>query len=56
MKSYFDHFIVVEIINHYSTDLFFILLSVVVLYIIINNWVKIIPNRFQLILEKVIAH
>ena len=56
MTSYFDHFAVVEIVNHYGTDLFLILLSVVVLYVITNNWVKIIPDRFQLVLEKLVVH
>ena len=56
MTSYFDHFIVIEVINHYGTDLFFILFSVLMLYIITNNWVRVIPNRFQLVLEKVIIH
>ena len=56
MTSYFDHFIVIEVVNHYGTDLFFILLSVLMLYVITNNWVRVIPNRFQLVLEKVIIH
>ena len=37
MTSYFDHFAVVEIVNNYRTDLFLILLSMVVLYVITNN-------------------
>lgn len=56
MTSYFDHFIVIEVITHYGTDLFFILLSVLTLYVITNNWVRVIPSRFQLILEKIIMH
>lgn len=56
MTSYFDHFVVTEVINRYGTDLFFILLSVLMLYVITNNWIRVIPNRLQFILEGVIKH
>lgn len=54
MTCYFDHFILTKIINNYITDSFFILLIVVILYNIINF--NIIPNKFQLIIEKIISH
>lgn len=56
MTSYFDHFVVTEVINRYGTDLFFILLSVLMLHVITNNWIRVIPNRLQFILEGVIKH
>lgn len=56
MTSYFDHFVVIQIISCYITDLFVIALVGLVLYMIINVTVKVIPDRFQTILERVIVH
>lgn len=56
MTSYFDHFVVIQVISCYITDLFFIALIGLVLYIVINVTIKVIPGRFQIILEGVIAH
>ena len=56
MTSYFDHFIVTQLINNYITDLLIILVSVITLYIIISKSVFVIPNRFQIIIEVVIEH
>ena len=48
MTSYFDYFAVVEIVNHYGTDQKW--------YVITNNSVKIIADRFQLVLGKLVVH
>lgn len=56
MTSYFDHFIVTEIVSNYFTDLVVILLSVITLYVVLNKSIYIIPSRFQIILETVIDH
>ena len=56
MTSYFDHFVVVQVLSHYGTDLFLVLLSVLTIYIITNKLVRVIPNRFQALIEKVVEH
>lgn len=56
MASYFDHFIVTRIISDYITDSFIIMLSVLILYMVINKNQFIIPSRFQSILEIIVEH
>lgn len=56
MASYFDHFIVTRIISDYVTDSFIIMLSVIILYMVINKNQFIIPSRFQSILEIIVEH
>ena len=56
MASYFDHFIVTRIITDYITDSFIIMVSVIILYMVINKNQFIIPSRFQSILEIIIEH
>lgn len=56
MTSYFDHFVVIQIISCYITDLFVIALVGLVLYMVINVTIKVIPDRFQTILEGIIVH
>lgn len=56
MTSYFDHFIVTQLVNNYITDLLIILFSVIILYMVINKSVFVIPNRFQILVEIVIDH
>ena len=56
MTSYFDHFVVVQFLSHYGTDLFLVLLSVLTMYIMVNRLVRIVPGRFQVLIEKVIEH
>lgn len=55
MSSYFDHFILIQIINPYITDSFFIIFLVILLYYLINfNFL--IPNRLQNIIKLIINH
>lgn len=56
MASYFDHFIVTRIITDYITDSFIIMISVLVLYMVVNKHQYIIPSRFQSIIEIIIEH
>ena len=56
MASYFDHFIVTRIITDYITDSFIIMVSVIILYMVINKNQFIIPSRLQSILEIIIEH
>ena len=56
MASYFDHFIVTRIITDYVTDSFIIMVSVLVLYMVLNNNQFIIPSRLQSALEIIIEH
>jgi len=56
MASYFDHFIVTQIITNYITDSSIIMVSVLVLYITISKHFYIIPSRFQSIIEIIIEH
>ena len=56
MTSYFDHFIVTQIITNYITDSLVILLSVITLYVLLNKLIFLIPNRFQIIIEVIIDH
>ena len=56
MTSYFDHFIVTQIITNYITDSLVILLSVITLYALLNKLIFLIPNRFQIIIEVIIDH
>ena len=56
MTSYFDHFIVTQIITNYITDSLVILLSVITLYVLLNKSIFLIPNRFQIIIEVIIDH
>ena len=56
MASYFDHFIVTRIITDYITDSLIIMISVIVLYMIINKNQFIIPSRFQSVIEVIIEH
>ena len=56
MTSYFDHFIVTQIITNYITDSLIILISVMTLYILLNKSVFLIPNRFQVVVEIIINH
>lgn len=56
MASYFDHFIVIRILSDYMTDSFVIMVSVVIMYMVVNYNVFIIPSRFQSILEVMIEH
>lgn len=56
MTSYFDHFIVTQIITNYITDSLIILLSVITLYFLLNKSIFLIPNRFQIIIEVIIDH
>ena len=56
MTSYFDHFIVTQIITNYITDSLIILISVITLYILLNKSVFLIPNRFQIVVEIIIDH
>ena len=56
MTSYFDHFIVTQIITNYLTDSLIILISVITLYILLNKSIFLIPNRFQIIIEIIIDH
>nr|ALO20655.1 ATP synthase F0 subunit 6 [Cladonema pacificum] len=56
MASYFDHFIVTKFLNSYVTDSFIIIICVIVMYMVVNNFNFIIPNRFQVIIETIIDH
>jgi len=56
MTSYFDHFIVTQIITSYITDSLIILLSVITLYILLNKSIFLIPSRFQIFIEIIIDH
>jgi len=56
MTSYFDHFIVTQIITNYITDSLVILLSVITLYVLLNKSIFLVPNRFQIIIEVIIDH
>nr|WJJ70017.1 ATP synthase F0 subunit 6 [Physonectae sp.] len=56
MTSYFDHFIVIQIINPYITDSFIVIFLVILLYFFINYNVFIIPSRLQSIIEIIIEH
>lgn len=56
MASYFDHFIVTRIVSDYITDSSIIMISVLVLYMVINNNQYIIPSRFQSITEIIVEH
>ena len=56
MASYFDLFIVTRIVSDYITDSSIIMISVLVLYMIINNNQYIIPSRFQSIIEIIVEH
>lgn len=56
MTSYFDHFIVTQIITNYLTDSLIILISVITLYILLSKSTFLIPNRFQIIIEIIIDH
>lgn len=56
MTSYFDHFIVTQIITNYLTDSLIILISVITLYILLSKSIFLIPNRFQIIIEIIIDH
>ncbi len=56
MTSYFDHFIIIQIINPYVTDSFIVIFFVILLYFFINYSIFIIPSRLQSIIEIVIEH
>lgn len=56
MASYFDHFILINIINPYITDSLIIMLGVIVLWTLMNYSKKIIPSRFQSSIEIIIEH
>lgn len=55
MSSYFDHFILLKVINPIITDSFFIIILVILLYYLINfNYL--ISNRLQVLLKLIINH
>nr|WJJ69951.1 ATP synthase F0 subunit 6 [Physalia sp.] len=56
MTSYFDHFIVVQLVNPYITDCFIIIMSVIGLYYIICYRTLIIPGRLQSTIEIIVDH
>nr|YP_010890016.1 ATP synthase F0 subunit 6 [Erenna sirena]WJJ70003.1 ATP synthase F0 subunit 6 [Erenna sirena] len=56
MTSYFDHFIVIQIINPYITDSFLVIFFVIILYYFLSYNIFIIPNRLQNIIEVIIDH
>nr|AER54640.1 ATP synthase F0 subunit 6 [Pennaria disticha] len=56
MSSYFDHFILTQILSNYITDSFIILILTISLYLIIKNNIYIIPFRYQYIFEIVLNH
>ena len=56
MTSYFDHFIVTQIITNYFTDSVVILLSVIMLYSTLNKSTYDIPSRFQSFIELIVDH
>lgn len=56
MTSYFDHFIVTQVITNYITDSLIILFSVITFYILLNKSIFLIPNRFQVLIEIFIEH
>jgi len=56
MTSYFDHFIVTQIITNYFTDSVIILLSVIMLYSTLNKSTYVIPSRFQSFIELIVDH
>ena len=56
MTSYFDHFIVIQIINPYITDSLLVIFFVIILYFFLNYNTFIIPNRLQNIIEIIIEH
>nr|ALO20743.1 ATP synthase F0 subunit 6 [Euphysa aurata] len=56
MASYFDHFIVTKIFSLYITDYFLIIISVILIYFLVNKTLFIIPSNYQIILEKIHNH
>ena len=56
MTSYFDHFIVIQIISPYITDSLLVIFFVIILYFFLNYNTFIIPNRLQNIIEVIIEH
>lgn len=56
MSSYFDHFILTQIITNYFTDSLIILISVLGLYVILNYSIYLIPTRYQCIFEISMGH
>lgn len=56
MTSYFDHFIITQILTNYITDGLIILICVIVFYMITNSTINIIPTRFQSLIEMIIEH
>ena len=56
MTSYFDSFIVTQIVNNYFTDCFLIILCTILIYYIINQYSFIIPTRFQSVVEIIFEH
>lgn len=56
MASYFDPFIVTQIINNYFTDCFLIIFFTVFIYFLISNYLFVIPSRFQSIFEIIFEH
>ena len=56
MTSYFDHFIVIQLINPYITDSFIIIFFVIILYFFLNYKSFIIPTRLQNIIEIIVEH
>nr|YP_010890150.1 ATP synthase F0 subunit 6 [Stephanomia amphytridis]WJJ70198.1 ATP synthase F0 subunit 6 [Stephanomia amphytridis] len=56
MTSYFDHFIIIQIINPYITDSFIVIFFVIILYYFLSFNISIIPSRLQNIVEIIIEH
>ena len=56
MTSYFDHFLVIKLINSYITDSFFIMFFVIILYLTTCYNFYLIPSRFQLLIEYILDH
>ena len=56
MSSYFDHFILTQIVNNYITDGLIILFCVLSLYLVINSSVSVVPSTYQNFLEIVLGH
>lgn len=56
MTSYFDHFIVTQVITNYLTDSVIILFSVIILYSALNKSIYVVPNRFQSFVELIVDH
>ena len=56
MTSYFDPFIVTQIVNNYFTDCFLIIFCSVLIYCAMTQYLFLIPTRFQSIVEIIFEH